>query len=116
MADYTEEQQLAYDMILEYGAQFDFLKTQSTATDPNKPWDVSDTTPIVAQAPSVSFYMDGGRTIFISGKDIVLTDDLLIRDPQGQMWAFVKGSLQPLDPGGTGQVILYQARVQSWPT
>ena len=116
MADYTEEQQLAYDMLSEYGEPFDFLLTQSTATDPNKPWDVSDTTPVAVQSPAVSFYLDGGRTIFISGKNVEITDDMLIRDPQGQMWAFIKGSLQPLDPAGTGQTILYQARVLSWPT
>lgn len=119
MADYSSEIQTARDMIAEAGALFTFRKRTATTAVVDKPWRVMTETTSDLTANAVKF-MEGGKwTLYVEADslgDERLYDDMQVIDPLGNVWGIREDTLNPLDPAGDGQIIMYTAELTEWPT
>ena len=117
MADYSEEIATALELISEFGETFQLRAPASSIPEANKRWRVTDIDPVDTPMQAIVFPEGMGDKMYIaaSGLEVVPVDGMLSVQPNGQLWAFVNGSIKTLDPAGDGQVILYIADVVRWP-
>lgn len=118
MADYSPQIAKAAQLLEKFGALFTFSTSEVATSAPGKPWRVETETTDSTTAYAVKFKENGEWVLYVAAEGLAfdLADNMAVTDPLGQVWGIKENSLNPLDPAGDGQVIIYTAELTEWPT